>query len=129
MDGRALFPGWAKDLIDSRSVKEACYTGLLTSQRPGTPIVLQWLSWRGPNKEALTQIIPTCHPRQFLDWRLDTVRVDPEKNAWEAVSELIEFAPKVDERTNTASEALFGVCVRLETWLSQACPRRALSRL
>src|SRR5258706_8114073 len=54
--------------------------------------------------------------------------VDPEKNAWKAVSEPIEMTPKAEERTNTASEALFGVCVRLETRLIQACPGRALSR-
>ena len=56
-------------------------------------------------------------------------RVDPKKSAWKAVSGPIEMAPKLDEGTNTASEALFGVYVRLETWLSQAYPRRALSRL
>ena len=54
---------------------------------------------------------------------------EPEKNAWEAVSEPMEMAPKAVERTNTASEALFGVCVRYEARLSQACPGRALSRL
>ena len=56
-------------------------------------------------------------------------RVDPEKNAWKAVLEPMEMAPKALERTNTARAALFGVCVRLETRLSQACPGRALSRL
>jgi len=54
--------------------------------------------------------------------------IEPEKNTWKAVSETMETAPKVDEKTNTASEALFGVGVRLETRLSQACPRRTLSR-
>ena len=63
MDERALFPGWAKDLIDSRSVNEACYTGLLTSQRPGTPIVYGGSTGAVQiRKHIPKQTIPTCHP-------------------------------------------------------------------
>ena len=54
--------------------------------------------------------------------------IEPEKNAWKAVSETMETAPKVDEKTNTANEVLFSVGVRFETQLSQECPGRALSR-
>ena len=57
------------------------------------------------------------------------MRVAPEMNAWKAVLEPMEMAPKAVERTNTTSVALFGVYVRSETWLSQACPGSALSRL
>ena len=52
----------------------------------------------------------------------------PEKNASKAVSEPIEIAPKPAERTNTTSDALLGVCVRLSTVLSQSENGSALSR-
>jgi hypothetical protein len=52
----------------------------------------------------------------------------PEKNAWKAVSEPMEMTPNAAERTKTTNEALFGVCVRGETWLSQSEKGRALSR-
>jgi hypothetical protein len=45
------------------------------------------------------------------------------------VFEPMEMAPKAVERTNTASDALFSVCVFVDTLLSQGCPGRALSRL
>lgn len=53
----------------------------------------------------------------------------PEKNASNAVSDPIEIAPKPTESTNTTSDALFGVCVRLSIVLSQPENGSALSRL
>lgn len=44
-------------------MKDTGYTGLLTSQSPATPIVLNtvaWLKRRAPNKDALGQTITTC---------------------------------------------------------------------
>lgn len=52
----------------------------------------------------------------------------PEKNAWNAVSEPTEIAPKAVERRKTTSDALLGVCVRLSTLLSQVEKGSALSR-
>ena len=55
-------------------------------------------------------------------------RVLPEKKASKAVSEPMEIAPKAADETKTTREALFGVCVRGSTLLSQSEKGSALSR-
>ena len=52
----------------------------------------------------------------------------PEKKASKAVSEPTEIAPKPVESKKTTSDALFGVCVRGSTLLSQSEKGSALSR-
>ena len=67
-------------------------------------------------------------PRTGRMYDICPASVLPEKNAWKAVSEPMEMAPKAVERRKTTRDALFGVCVRLSTLLSQFEKGRALSR-